>query len=104
MADVTVNIVMNPGWEKQIFMLPQVKGAVTKEANAVASRANALGAGYRTGYYHPNHKSPAVGGTQPKYKAFQAQVFNKTPVAIVVTKNYAAMKDNMLHNTLLKSL
>lgn len=71
--------------------------------NEIAAKANALGAGYRTGKYHPNHKSPGVGGTQPKY-AGDVQRFRGGPVGIVHPKNYAAMKDNHLHNTMLKAL
>lgn len=76
---------------------------VAKRTQQVASRANAMGAGFRTGYYHRDHQSPAVGGTAPTYKA-DVQKRGKSPVGIVVTGNYAAMKDNHLHNTLLKAL
>lgn len=76
---------------------------VARKTDAVASNANAMSAGFRTGFYHRDHKSPAVGGTQPHYK-HDVQRRGRNPVGIVVTGNYAAMKDNHLHNTLLKSL
>ena len=76
---------------------------VGEKTEQVASKANAMGAGYRTGFYHVGHKSPAVGGTQPVYKS-DTQRRGKTIVGIVATGNYAAMKDNHLHNTLLKAL
>ena len=73
----------------------------------VDATANSLGSSFRTGYYHRDHKSPAVGGTQPKYggdtQRFRSGGVN-APVGIVYTANYAAQKDNMLHNTLLKAL
>ena len=81
---------------------------VLQKRDQSEAMANSLGSGYRTGYYHRDHKSPAVGGTQPKYGGSTQRFRNSEgisiPVGIVTTKNYAAMKDNMLHNTLLKSL
>lgn len=76
---------------------------VASVTSKVAANANSMGAAYRTGYYHRDHKSPAVGGTQPSY-AGDVRKYGYKPVGIVHPKNYAAMKDNMLHNTLLKSL
>jgi hypothetical protein len=76
---------------------------VRSAGDATAGKANALSAGFKTGRYHPNHKSPGVGGTQPSYRSNTRR--NPTvPTAIVYTANYAAQKDNMQHNTLLKSL
>lgn len=69
----------------------------------VVGKANALGAVYRTGKYHRNHQSPAVGGTQPEYGG-DVKRKGGTPVGIVHPDNYAAMKDNYLHNTMLKAL
>lgn len=69
----------------------------------VVGKANALGAGYRTGKYHRDHQSPAVGGTQPEYGG-DVKRKGSTPVGIVHPENYAAMKDNHMHNTMLKAL
>lgn len=77
---------------------------VRNAADAVSSRANAMSSGFRTAKYHRDHKSPAVGGTQPKYEANTGRPRGIVPVGIVYTANYAAQKDNHLHNTLLKSL
>lgn len=85
------------------FSSDELFAIVDKETQDIASRANSLGAGFRTGKYHRDHKSPAVGGTAPSYVG-DTQRRGKTPVGIVHPKNYAAMKDNHLHNTLLKSL
>lgn len=76
---------------------------VSEKTEKVASNANSMSAGFRTGKYHKDHKSPAIGGTQPNYK-HDVQRRGKSPVGLVVTGNYAAMKDNHQHNTLLKSL
>jgi len=78
--------------------------AIRSTTDAVASNANAMSAGYRTKKYHRDHKSPAVGGTQPKYQSNTSRLRGVVPTGIVHPKNYAAMKDNHLHNTLLKSL
>lgn len=77
---------------------------VRNAADQVASNANALSAGFRTGKYHRDHKSPGVGGTQPRYQSNTGRPRGIVPVGIAYTANYAAKKDNMQHNTLLKSL
>ena len=97
MASVTVK--WEPDLDGKLKVFPQVKGALTKEAGAIAGRANAMSSAFRTGLYHRDHKSPAVGNTQPKYESDQA----RGAVALVYTGNYAAMKDNALNNTLLKA-
>lgn len=73
-------------------------------ADNVASAANAMSAGYKTGKYHREHKSPGVGGSQPVYESNTQRPKGVVPVGIVYTRNYAAMKENHEHNTLLKSL
>lgn len=77
---------------------PHVK-VKTAEINAAA---DSMSAGFRTGLYHRDHKSPAVGNTKPKYKS-SVKKFNGLPVGIVYTGNYSAMKDNTINNTLLKA-
>lgn len=78
---------------------PEVESATAR----IEGRANALGAPFRTGLYHRNHKSPAVGNTQPVY-ASDVETHGQMPVGIVHTANYAAMRDNAQNNTLLKSI
>lgn len=102
MADVQIRI--DPNKLRSLAFASEVtRQLVDEETRKVASNANSMGAAYRTGFYHVDHKSPAVGGTQPVYKA-DTQRRGKTYVGIVATGNYAAMKDNHLHNTLLKAL
>lgn len=81
---------------------PSVVSEVERATDAIACKANAMSSGYRTGYYHPDHKSPGVGRTQPKYVS-DVQVKTHSVVGIVYTGNYAAMKDNHENNTLLKA-
>lgn len=77
---------------------------VRSAADGIAAKANALGAGYRTARYHRDHESPAVGGTKPEYGSNTGRPRGVVPVGLVYTANYAAQKDNHLHNTLLKSI
>lgn len=102
MADMHININKEKLWRlvcKSDGTYQLVRGATDKIANS----ANAMSSGFRTQKYHRDHKSPAVGGTQPKYTANTGRPKGIVPVGIVYTGNYAAQKDNKLHNTLLKA-
>lgn len=79
-----------------------MQSTLKSRVDAIVKQANALSSGFRTGRYFPNHKPPAVGNTQPSYKG-DVKRGRKGPVGIVYTANYAAQKDNHLHNTLLKA-
>ena len=78
------------------------KPGIEAKTGRIRDAADSMSAGYRTGKYHRDHKSPAVGGTKPEY-ASDVKDFNGMPVGIVYTGNYAAMKDNHENNTLLKA-
>lgn len=82
---------------------PETARAVETATRRIHSRANALGSMFRTGLYHREHQSPAVGNTQAAYDG-NVEAHNGTPVGIVHTGNYAAMCDNARNNTLLKSI
>lgn len=79
---------------------PKALGTLVKQ---VASKANALASGYRTGYYYDRSIGKRKGGTQAKY-AGNVKKKGKSQVGLVYTSNYSAQKENMEHNTLLKSL
>lgn len=102
MADIEI-VIDDAKVRKAIANADSIDEKLGIAANSVVAKANALGAGYRTGYYHVDHKSPAVGGTQPEYGG-DVRHYESGPVGIVHPKNYAAMKDNYLHNTMLKAL
>lgn len=78
---------------------------VGKASKAIAQRANSLSSGFRTKEVTRWETGERVGGTKPEYgsdtraRAKRA----KGPVGIVYTNNYAARKDNMENNTLLKA-
>ena len=58
--------------------------------------------GFKSGlWYDPKTKS-YIGETPAKYGAKNAKVFGEDTVALVYTTNYAAEKENVLHNTLAK--
>lgn len=82
---------------------PETARAVETATRRIHSRASVLGSMFRTGLYHRDHRSPAVGNTQAAYDG-NVETHNGMPVGIVHTGNYAAMRDNAKNNTLLKSI
>lgn len=76
--------------------------ALRQKADEIADKANSYGAGFETERTVVWATGERVGGTQPVYGS-DVKKGGKGPVGIVMTKNYAAMKDNYLHNTLLKA-
>ena len=79
-----------------------VEAALSEATSSITAAANALSSGFRTGLYHRDHQSPAVGGTQAAYEG-NVEDHGKGNVGIVYTANYAAQKDNLQNNTLLKA-
>ena len=71
---------------------------IRRNADRICSNANSMGSTFKTERYKGS------GGTSPKYVADTQRPKGIVPVGMVYTGNYAAMKDNMKHNTLLKSL
>lgn len=104
MADVTVNVQMLPGWERTVKQMGSVKTALTKEANAMKASANGMSAGFRSGIRIDPKTREKIGNTPARYGAKPAKETEDGAVALVYTANYAAQKDNMLHNTLLKAV
>ena len=82
---------------------PECKAALTAKAEEIAGRANAMSSSFRTLVFYRNHKATEIGNTQPKYESDQARNTKDGAVALVYTGNYSAMKENHLHNTLLKA-
>lgn len=78
---------------------PLLDEAVSK----IAANANAMSAGFRTGIFHDHATGETRGDTQPRYAA-NVEKHGSSQVGLVYTANYSAMKDNHLHNTLLKSI
>jgi hypothetical protein len=77
---------------------------IRSEADRRAAQANAMAGDFKTGKYHRDHKSPAVGGTHARYSSKTGRPLGRVPVGMVHTGNYAAIKENMKHNTLAKVL
>ncbi len=82
---------------------PNLPDVLDDAVRQITRNANSLSAGYRTGIWHDPKTGERRGDTQPKYDG-DVQRKRKGYVGIVHPKNYAAMKDNHEHNTLLKSL
>ena len=97
-----IKVTLKPGYEKEVLNYSQTKGFVSRLAGDCCSTANSLSAGFRTKKCHIDGKE--VGGTQARYGYQKAREAPDGCVAVVHPKNYAAIKDNHLHNTLLKSM
>lgn len=77
-----------------------IKPALLSYGNRIANRANSLSAGYRTPKWHDHDTGETKGGKQPEYGA----TLGRKCICLVHPENYAAMKDNHLHNTMLKAI
>lgn len=97
MADVDFRIDEQALW-RMACKTDNMYQLIRKNADQTASKANSMGASFRT------QKYKGKGGTSPRYVANTQRPRGIVPVGMVYTGNYAAMKDNMKHNTLLKSL
>ena len=79
---------------------PKALGEIVQR---IAGNANALSAGFRTGYFYDRKVNKRKGGTAARYAA-NVERRGRSQVGLVYTANYAAQKDNHEHNTLLKSI
>lgn len=79
-------------------VMPALQSAVDR----ISANANALSSSFRTGRFYDRSERKLKGDTQPHY-AGDVRKMGKGPIGIVYTANYSAMKENHLHNTLLKS-
>ena len=102
MASVEVHIDSDALW-RYMSRAPETTAEVDAATQRILAQANALGGSFRTGLYHRDHKSPAVGNTPAAYGA-SVETHHGMPVGIVHTANYSAMRDNAQNNTLLKSI
>lgn len=98
-----VKVVLASDWEQKIQSMPGLKSVLSSTAWAVASKATASSAGFRTEKTTNWATGEKLGGKSPLYLAKDAKMRGDKAVAIVYTGNYAAAKDNTMHNTLLKS-
>lgn len=78
-------------------------GLLNQKANEIAARANAMGAGFRTGRFYDREESKLKGNSQPIYGAVPAIRTRNGYIALVHNENYAGYRDTILHNTLLKA-
>lgn len=98
MADVRVTV-DDAAVKRAIDDADGVKPLLLKRGNEIAARANALGADYRTPKWHDHATGETKGGKAPQYGA----TLGRSVICIVHPENYSAMKDNYLHNTMLKA-
>lgn len=88
--------------QRVINQMPSLEPKLLEITERIAGNANSLSAGYRTPIFHDHKTGETKGDTQPHYsgEVYKGKV---GPIGIVHPKNYAAMKDNYLHNTMLKA-
>ena len=88
--------------EEAVSYAEGVRVVLQEKTDGIIDNANALSSGFRTQrtYNYAEHKW--VGDTQPEYGG-DVQMGSRGYIGLVHPKNYAAMKDNYLHNTLLKA-
>ena len=77
-----------------------LEAPLREAVNLITSRANAMSSSYRTKTFYRNGEK--VGNTQPRYEG-DVGPDKRFVVGIVYPKNYAAMKDTLENNTLLKA-
>lgn len=97
---------------------PNTLDAIGDVCQGIESRANIYAGDFKSGVWHeygakhpPGHGTwhdrgkqyPTKGNTPARYRSNVKRIKGE-PTGIVFTANYAAQKDNMQHNTLLKSL
>lgn len=120
MASVTVKVdISQQSLEKAVNDAPGTRSAINSMTAQIAARANSMasevsGIWYETGKphnpdregggeFHTHGKSyPKVGGVAASYASKPAKKGPSGLVGIVFSANYAAQKDNLKHNTLLK--
>lgn len=93
-------------WNRQalgraIGTAPETLQAVTSATERLAANAQAMGGGFRTAKWRDPSTGEVKGDTPAEYRG-SVRSFNNAHVGIVYTANYAAQKDNLLNNTLLK--
>ena len=95
-------------WNKQalgqvIGTAPETLAELDKATQRILANAQGMSAGFKTGIWHDHATGEKRGNTQAKY-AGDVKRMGSSYVGIVYTANYAAQKDNLKNNTLLKVL
>ena len=88
--------------ENSVSEADGVKEALRAKASEIAKTATSYGASFETERTTVWATGEHVGGKTPEYGADVKRGIRGW-VGIVMPKNYAAMKDNYLHNTLLRA-
>lgn len=102
-STVTVKVDINQkSLERAVNFASGTGTALNNESLKIAAKANALSAGYRTPKWHDHETGETKGDTPARYDG-NSKLGRKGYVGIVFTANYAAQKENHLHNTLLKA-
>lgn len=90
--------------KKAISESDDIRAEMCEITRKKAASANLMSASFRTQEFVDGETRARKGDKAPKYDwDVELHGPDRWPTGIVYTRNYAAMKDNMLHNTLLKA-
>lgn len=120
MGSVTVKVdISQQSLKHAVNFAPGTRTALARESNAIAARANGMateksGIWHETGKPHTPGKTggewhdhggsyKTIGGEEAKYSTKPVIAGKDGYVGIVFAANYAAQKDNLKNNTLLKA-
>lgn len=95
-------------WDKRalghvIGTAPETRDAITQATRRIEAGASSMSAGYTSSEYRDRKTGEKRGPTPAKYSSDVKQ-HSHAWVGIVYTANYAAQKDNMENNTLMKAV
>lgn len=95
-------------WDKAalgraIGLSEETQEGITQATDRIASNAQALSAGFRTGIYHDHATGETRGDTPTEYIG-DVMTGRNAIIGLVYTGNYSAQKDNLMNNTLLKAM
>ena len=82
---------------------PETLQAIREATARIEQTADSLGGGYMTGRYYDRAEGVLKGRTPAEYRS-EVKSYSHAHHGIVYAANYAAEKDNLLHNTLLKAV
>lgn len=101
MGDLRIVLDMRSA-ERACCFQPQLEPILEQHSRRIAANATALGSGFKTAKWHDHETGETKGGKSPAYGS-DVYKGKRGYVGIVHPENYAAMKDNHLHNTMLKA-
>ena len=102
-SNVKVDVHIDQEKLERVALRSKGTGSVVGKATyMITKKANSMADGFRTGIWH-DHKTGEKEGNTPARYDDGVKLFKDSYLGIVYTANYAAQKDNLKNNTLLKA-